>query len=38
MKTGIKKDIPKLTWNLRLLYKNPKDPQIERDMQEFEIV
>lgn len=37
MKTN-KRATPKLTWNLGLLYKNPKDPQIEKDMQEIERV
>jgi oligoendopeptidase F len=32
----MKTDTLKLTWNLGLLYKNPKDPQIEQDMQEIE--
>lgn len=32
----MKTDTSKITWNLGLLYKNPRDPQIEQDMQEIE--
>ena len=34
----MKKTSLRTTWNLGLMYKNPKDPQIEKDMKSIELI